>query len=460
MTTDKKTTPLRIINFQAENLKRLSVVNIKPDGALVQITGKNGQGKSSVLDAIWWALEGAGNITTQPIRRGQERAMVRLDLGEKDAVEVSVIRTFKRNPKDETTFTTDITVESPDGGRHSSPQKMINAWLGSLSFDPLEFARQKPAEQFDVLKALVPGYDFDAMARLDKADYDKRTDLNRRHREKTAQVAAIQIPAEIPTAKIDEAALVQEIASVGDFNAQIDMRADRRRQTAEQIEQLKADADESRAEIVQLQAQIDKLNSEIEQYDTARGELEQKMAAAPPLDEKKDPAEVTQRLEDAKRHNALVDRMAQRTALQDEAAELAKQAQSLTQAIEDRATAKQKAIAEAQLPVDGLTLGDGIVLLNGVPFDQASDAERLRTSIAIAMAQNPRLRVIRARDGSLLDEDAIKLVEEMAAGREFQVWLERVDGSGKIGFVLEDGHVKSAPQPSLLDHTGVDQPKE
>jgi len=109
---------------------------------------------------------------------------------------------------------------------------------------------------------------------------------------------------------------------------------------------------------------------------------------------------------------------------------------------------KAAKIAAAKMPVPGLSFGDGMVVLNGVPFDQASDAEQLRTSIAIAMALNPKLRVIRVRDGSLLDEESMKLLEQMADSKDYQVWIERVDGSGKVGFVLEDGLVKGAPAPT------------
>jgi hypothetical protein len=62
------------------------------------------------------------------------------------------------------------------------------------------------------------------------------------------------------------------------------------------------------------------------------------------------------------------------------------------------------------------------------------------------MASNPRLRVIRVRDGSLLDEEGLRLVEEMAGARDFQVGCERVDSTGKVGFVLEDGQVRHVPE--------------
>ena len=57
---------MKIIALQAENLKRLVAVDIRPDGNLVQITGKNGAGKTSVLDAIWWCLAGTSHIQAAP----------------------------------------------------------------------------------------------------------------------------------------------------------------------------------------------------------------------------------------------------------------------------------------------------------------------------------------------------------------------------------------------------------
>lgn len=83
-----------------------------------------------------------------------------------------------------------------------------------------------------------------------------------------------------------------------------------------------------------------------------------------------------------------------------------------------------------------------MVNLEGVPFGQASDAEQLRASIAIAMASNSKLRVIRVRDGSLLDADSMALLSDMADKKDFQVWIERV-GEGATGFIIEDGHVKA-----------------
>jgi hypothetical protein len=57
------------------------------------------------------------------------------------------------------------------------------------------------------------------------------------------------------------------------------------------------------------------------------------------------------------------------------------------------------------------------------------------------MAANPELRIIRSYDGGLLDSKSLGVIAAMACSRGYQVWLESVDESGKIGFVIEDGEV-------------------
>ncbi|MGI9420342.1 MAG: hypothetical protein ACR2RA_21165, partial [Geminicoccaceae bacterium] len=71
-------------------------------------------------------------------------------------------------------------------------------------------------------------------------------------------------------------------------------------------------------------------------------------------------------------------------------------------------------IEAVKMPIDGLGLGDGVVTLNGIPFDQVSTAEQMRTSVALAMAANPTLKVIRIKDGSLLDDDSLAMIAGMA----------------------------------------------
>lgn len=436
---------MKIIELRAENIKRLTVVSIKPDGNMVEITGKNGQGKSSVLDAIWWALEGSSNIQSVPIRKGATEALIRLDLGE-----IKVTRTFKAK---ESGYTTSIVVEQANGARFPQPQAMLDKLLGALSFDPLAFTRMKAKEQFDTLKSFVPGVDFDATEKAITDEFNKRTDVNRRHKEVLARLAAIVVPAGGPPEPIDEAALVADLEAAGKTNAAIETRKAARQAFAEETNRL---CEQFRAEekaIADAEAALDRRRKDRAELEAAIAERDNKITSAEPLPEPIDTAQVRTAISAAKLQNDLyvaVKRATEtRDQLKSDAEALEAESAALTASMKVRTDAKAKAIADAKMPVDGIAFGPGVVLLNGVPFEQASDAERLRTSIAIAAAMNPTLRVIRVRDGSLLDEDALKLLGDFADEKNFQIWIERVDSSGRVGFVLEDGHLKSQDQEGV-----------
>jgi len=103
---------------------------------------------------------------------------------------------------------------------------------------------------------------------------------------------------------------------------------------------------------------------------------------------------------------------------------------------------KREAIQKAQYPIAGLSLSDEHVTYNGIPFEQLSGAETLKVSMAVAMAVNPKLRVIRIKDGSLLDSKNLAIIDKMAGDNNFQIWMESVDETGEIGIVIEAGAVK------------------
>src|SRR4030042_672842 len=114
-----------------------------------------------------------------------------------------------------------------------------------------------------------------------------------------------------------------------------------------------------------------------------------------------------------------------------------KEYNNLTQKIKELDEEKSKKLSEAQMPIEGLSYDEENVLYNTIPFNQLSGAEQLKISMAIAMAQNPKLRVVLIRDGSLLDAENLKIIKKMAKEQDYQVWCEKVDDSGKIGIYIE-----------------------
>ena len=397
---------MKILNLKAENIKRLVAVDITPKGNVVKITGKNGHGKTSVLDAIWWCLGGSKNIQKTPIHNGKDEAYVQLDLGEYIAT-----RKFKYDKNGETTSS--LKVESKDGSSIKSPQSLLDKIVGDLTFDPVEFERMDDKKQVETLRQFMPDVDFNAIDDANKADYEERTAINRQQKEKAS--AAALIPVEISTQdRVDTAELMKKIEEGAEHNADIEKR--------------KANRENMNRRIVELEKEAN--------------ELKKTLLDAGDLADPIDISELRHHFENAQETNALIDRFNNRKELMNEANDFKKKSEALTKSIEDRNKSKMDAISKAQLPVDGLSFGDGCIMYNELPFAQASDAERLRVSLAMAMAMNPELRVIRVRDGSLLDEDSMKVVEKMANEKDFDVWIEIVDGSGKVGFVIEEGQIK------------------
>lgn len=478
---------MKILAFEAENFKRISVVSITPDGNLVQITGKNGSGKTSCLDAIWATLEGATHLQSVPIRKGADKATLQLTLGG-DKPELIARRTI-RAEKDGPGFSTTLTVESADGFRARSPQAEMDKLMGRITMDPLAFTRMKPKEQFDQMRAFVPGVDFDDIAEKNKSDFAKRTEINRDAKRARAAADSIPVPDSIDdaTVPVDEAALTAELAGAGEHNTMVERRKERRIATQKYIDDapaaalaletnanalIKASQDRTTATVTEIEAEITRLRARIVTVKAAAETEENEFAAAcmtaltdlrksvgehqallntaEPLPGPIDTAALTIRITEARATNAAIRLRDQRAGHVAEAERLEAEAKALTGAMEAREKVKTDAIAKAELPVAGLGFGDGVVTINGLPFDQASDAEQLRTSIAIAIATAGTLRLIRVRDGSLLDDDGLKLLADMADKANMQIWIERVSSGDRVGFVLEDGHIKGFEAPAKV----------
>lgn len=433
---------MKIIRLQAENFKRLKAVTITPEGQIVQISGKNGQGKSSVLDSIWAALGGAEAIPKLPIRKGAEEAVIKLDLGE-----YLVTRKFKA--REDGDFNTSLVIETPDGMRPKSPQTLLNELVGRFSLDPFQFVNMTPKGQFDALKVLVPGLDLADIKAKNEADYERRTAVNRKAKEAAASAAAIGAK-DGKVQRVDVAEITAKLAGASEINDGIQRRAANRQKASESASTFRSTISANLAMVETYRKQIEEINLSIagllaanDEYDRQATELEVKLQTAEPLPDKVDTAKLAAELANANAINAEADKQECRDNLLAEAERYQAEAKALTEAMEAREEHKRAAIAAAKFPVPGLSLGDEEVLVDGVPFEQAAASQKIRTSVALAMAMNPNIRVIRIMEGSLLDEDALKIVADMAKDQDFQVWVETVsfDGTGP-GVIIEDGHIK------------------
>jgi AAA domain-containing protein len=432
---------MKILRLEAENVKRLHAVDITPTGDIVEISGNNANGKTSVLDAIWWALAGTAAVQAEPIRRGAQTARIRLDLGD-----LIVTRSFKRGKDGE--FTTKLQVENAEGASFNSPQKMLDALVAVLTFDPIEFTRMKPREQFDAVRGFVPGIDFENIDNLNRGDFQKRTEANKRLEEAKAGAGLVVIRDDLPEDETPEAEFLDKIAGAAQGNADIERARENRVKSRQLSEQKTAVVGDKRAQAAELRRKADQLDVDASTLEEAVAQHTADMDALPPLAEPVDVTEIRTALTKAQAINAAIRKNAEsyrrKAALETVATDAAMLSDELTAKINARNKAKQEAISAAQMPVEGLGFGDGFVTLNGVPFNQASDAEQLSASIAIAMRTNSKLRVIRVRDGSLLDDSKMKILAELAKANDCSVWIETVRAVTDAAIIIEDGRVKGA----------------
>lgn len=434
----------RIVGLTAENVKCLKAVKVIPEGNIVEITGENGNGKSSILDSIIMALGGKEEIPDVPIRVGEEKAVIIVEMNG-----IVVKRTFRG--QEDGTFTTSLVVETADGMTAKKPQDYLNALIGELSFDPLAFTRMKPKEQFDILKRFVPNFDFDAAARRRKAIFDDRAAVNRQIKDAQGVVASTKLPEGIPDEEIDVSALTDELQAIGDFNADIERRKGNRERVRADIEAKNVAAEQKKREAADLRRRADAIDQEAAGLLSDATALQDKLDEAGALPDPKDPAEAREKISEANRVN---EQVRQKKAVDKKISEvriLEQRSAQLTKDIEAIDAEKTKAIATSKIPVDGIGFGDDAVYLNGLPFNQASSAEQLRAAVAMTIAANPRLRVVLIRDGSLLDHKAFEVLSDMAKENDFQVFVEVVESTRPGALIIRDGEIvdSASVQPTM-----------
>lgn len=417
---------MKIVRLQAENIKGLKRIDIKPSGAMVRITGKNAAGKTSAIDCIPMALGGKRTHPPAPIRKGAKKARIEIDLGEM-LVEQTI------SPKGSY-----LKISAPDGKAIGSPQTVLDKTVGDLSFDPLAFARMDGKKQGEVLRQLA-GLDLTDLQKREDELGEERRIATREGKTLVARLDSMPSPAaDLPQEPIDTAAL-QEAARQG------------------------AEHNEDIAQAIQYAAGIEKELAEAQRaFDYAKNRLadaKSKTVAAEQavakLGKTVDVSGIMDSLGAAHATNKAIDNVAAFLALTDEVLAARNTVRQLNSDMESVRDDRALRIAEAEYPLPGLSVSDdGDVIFSGVPLAQASQAEMTIISASIAMSLNPDLRLMLIRDGSLLDSDSADALEALAVEKGYQIFVEQVaerdeNGHAPAGFFLEDGELAAVDGEEL-----------
>lgn len=424
----------RILSLQAENFKRLVAVEIRPDGNVVVLSGKNRQGKTSVLDAMLAALRGArfSRETSQTIRDGEDHAWVRVEIGD-DPQHIQYVATRRWTKEDAGT----LTVESADGAKYSSPQKLLDDITGDISFDPMLFIELDAKKQAEALvKALGTSLPFDPMelAARRKGVYDARTDAGRDVAKYEGQLAGLpDIDPSLPAEELSISALLAEADLISKHNDAITRLEDQATYSTNE----RAVAQEV---LARAREAVESAEEKLEQAQR----VERARQAAFAASERLDLNAVTEKIAGAEQTNARIREQRRRVAIDEDVRNAKKKVAQFTIALIELDKFKADGIAQAKFPVSELSFNDDGVTYAGRAFTQASTEEQMRAAFGVAIASNPKLRVCRIDKGEALDSESFATLAALAAEFDVQLWVTKVTDGEKVGFVVEDGSVVAA----------------
>ena len=412
---------MRILGLIVQNFKNITIAEVTPTGGTVIISGENGAGKTALIDAFWMALDQKGAIkeNPDPIKHGEKNAKVVVDLGK-----YIVTRTW-------TETKSYLKIENAEGAVFKGPGAMLASLIGELSFDPQAFTMKSEKEQLNTLINILDlSIDIPALDQQRDDLYKARTLVNRDITALKGQRDGIVIPEGTP----DDEKSTAEIMT--DYSAASDLIVENNK-IREALDLAERRQEACNGAIIKTKEQLACDEQNLAHYTTEVSELTARVNGMtdPDLEAFKcqiDDVEITNtHVRKKQERQQIIDRLtAQETASDNQ-----------TKAMEAIDGQKAEAIKNATMPVPGLSFDETGVLYNEVKLKGCSAAEQLKVSIGIAMVLNPTIRVIRITDGSLLDDKNMKIIAEMAEEHDFQVWVERVDSSGKMGVFIQEGEI-------------------
>lgn len=415
---------VKIAALEAENVKRIKAVALTPSPTgLTIVGGSNNQGKTSVLDALAWALGGEKFRPTAAVRDGAlapPHLKVILSNG------VVVERKGKNSS---------LTVTDPTGQR--SGQQLLNAFVEPLALDLPRFMQASDKDKADTLLNIIGVGD--ALTGLDreiKALYDRRTVIGQIGAQKRHAAEELTEYPDAPSEPVSAIELIQQQQEILLHNADNQRKRMKLAQLEEQEKQLGRRVQELSQELEMVEHQLTAVQQDVQDATKTVSQLQDESTA-----------ELEQSIRNVEEINRQVSANLAKSKAQDEAERYAQEYTALTEQIKAKRTARMDLLNGADLPLTGLGVEDGSLTYNGKHWQDMSGSDQLRVATAIVRRLNPDCGFV------LLD----KLEQmDLATLAEFGSWLQaeglqaiatRVSTGGECQIIIEDGRVKDAEEP-------------
>lgn len=403
---------IKINSLEIENVKRVKAVQLSPaDNGLTVIGGKNGQGKTSVLDAIAWAL---GGEKYRPSSAQREGSVIppRLHLELSNGIVV------ERKGKNSA-----LTVLDPSGKR--AGQQLLNDFVSTFALDLPKFLEAGSKEKAEILLQIIGvGDQLRALDQQETQLYYTRRSVNQNLDRKKKYAEELPFYQDAPPEMVSVSDLIkrqQEILARNGENQ-------RKRQQAAQLAQQK--------EI--LRRQLSELQ---ERYDTVCRDCDIAARSAQDLQD-----ESTEQLETdiagIELLNQKVRANLERTRAEEELHELETQSDNLTSELEKVRQSRADLLTSAPLPLPGLSVQDGELVYNGRKWDCMSGAEQLMVATAIVRKLNPNCGFVLLDKLEQMDTDTMREFGDWLSSVGLQAIATRVSTGEECSIVIEDGFVR------------------
>jgi uncharacterized coiled-coil DUF342 family protein len=437
----------RVIGLEAHNIMQLKAVKIDLQGKhVVKISGRNDAGKSTALDLFAIVVGGTALCPAEPISRGEKKGYVVVEMEGYTAT-----RKFWLLKGD--VLASKLILTSKNGAEFKSPKTMLDNILGPLTIDPLEFTRKmlkEPKKARDILLKLAGvEIDLDELARDRQVLYDERTRVNRNAKDKNGELAGIELPN--PDLLVDEVCIIELTQKYGEAS-EIKTNNDKIRKDLDaankDVLHYNDEITVTKNEIVELELaiednkrQLSGLQESFKKKSFLRDSLQQQLDGLIDPDFDAIGLKIAEAEETNREIREAQNQQSKRITLKMVIESLHDDSNNLTHDIGELDNQKDGALQGAKFPIHGLSVDETGIRFNGLPLAQGSQSERIKVGLAISAKMNPKASLIRIYEGSSLDSDNMKIIDEFAGENDLTVLMEVVDETGNVGIVIEGGRI-------------------
>lgn len=410
---------VKINSFEIENVKRIKMLQYEPTAnGLTLIGGRNNQGKTSVLDAIAWAL---GGDRFKPSAAQRDGALVPPHL----RVELSNGIVVERRGKN-----SDLKVTDPTG--RLAGQNLLNQFVEQFALNVPKFMESTAKEKAQILLKIIGVGD--KLFELENAEqrlYNERRTIGQIADQKAKFAKEMPIYQGVPQLPVSASDLIstqQDILARNGENQRLRMKADRIKQEytalAEKVNRL-------RAELAETEKQLDEKYNEVQIATKSTEQLTDESTA-----------EIEQSIAEIDEINRKVRANLDREKAEEDANYYKKQYDDLTEKITAVRDEKIDLLKNADMPLAELSVENAELIYKGRKWDSMSGSDQLKVATAIVRKLNPECGFV------LLDKLEQMDIETLA---DFGMWLEkeqlqaiatRVSTGSECSIIIEDGKIK------------------